>query len=102
MRNPSEASLPSSVANRVDLLGDCRGALELQVQIERLLRVELLAAFWALERSGHLDAHVGNGAVTRLRGRRDLHGLGHPARKGVLETQGLARKVERARPCTLR
>merc|ERR1719433_1687702 len=75
-------TLPSSVAPCVDLLGDRCGALELQVQIKRLLRVELLAAVRALERPPGLDAHAGNGAVARLRCIRNLHFLGHPARRG--------------------
>ena len=52
---------------------------ELPVQLLRLLGVKLLAAFWALERARHLDAHIGRGSMARLGGIADLHRLGHDA-----------------------
>ena len=52
---------------------------ELPVQLLRLLGIELLSAFWALEGARHLDAHVHRGSVTRLRSIANLHRLGHDA-----------------------
>ena len=46
---------------------------ELFVQLLCLLRVELLAGIWALERSGHLDADLLNGSAPALRRIRDFH-----------------------------
>jgi len=55
--------LLSSVANRVDLLGNCRRALKLNVQLEGFVGLELLPAMWALELAIQLNADVGQTSV---------------------------------------
>jgi len=52
-----------SVADRVDLLGNCRRALELNVQLEGFVGLELLPAMWALELAIQLNADVGQTSV---------------------------------------
>merc|ERR1719414_290014 len=52
---------------------------ELPVDVLGFLRVELLPAIGALDLPVSLDADVDGGAVARLGGVADLHGLGHPS-----------------------
>merc|ERR1719453_1584169 len=50
---------------------------ELPVQLLGLLGVKLLAAVGALEGAAGLDANILDGAIARLGGGSDLHGLRH-------------------------
>merc|ERR1719335_573880 len=50
---------------------------ELPMQLLGLLRVELLAALWALKLTSHLDADVFNTAVSRLSRIGDFHRFRH-------------------------
>merc|ERR1719278_1741979 len=55
-----------SIADRVDLLGDRRRALELQMKLFRLLCGEGLPAMRALERAIQLDPDILEASVARL------------------------------------
>merc|ERR1719277_727794 len=55
-----------SIADRVDLLGDRRRALELQMKLFRLLCGEGLPAMRALERAIQLDPDILQTSVARL------------------------------------
>merc|ERR1719356_318631 len=66
-----------SIADRVDLLGDSRRALELQMQISRLLCGEGLPAMRALERAIELDPDILERSVARLGTGADLHRFRH-------------------------
>merc|ERR1740138_1898477 len=72
----------SLVTDRVDLLGDGRGALELQVELEGLVVREGLPAVRALELAVQLDPHVLERAVARHRLLADLQRLRHGGETG--------------------
>merc|ERR1719277_2921763 len=69
--------LPHSVADRVDLLRDCRRALELQMKLKRLLLGERLPAMRALVRAIQLDPDILETSIARLGAGTDLHRLRH-------------------------
>merc|ERR1712039_699922 len=77
-----------SVANGVDLLGDRRGALELEVQLEGLVIVEHLPAVRALHLAVQLDPHVLESSIARDGLLADLHGLRHGCWSGSQATTG--------------
>merc|ERR1719382_97101 len=64
---------PLSVANRVDLLGDCRRALELQVEFKCFRVCECLPAMRALVRAVQLDPNVLETSIARHGFCTDLH-----------------------------
>merc|ERR1719413_303868 len=67
----------SLVTDRVDLLGDGRGTLELQVELESLVVRESLPAMRALELAIQLDPNVLECAIARHRLLADLQRLRH-------------------------
>merc|ERR1712086_246450 len=77
IRAQSPDSPPSLVADRVDLLGDGRGTLKLQVELEGLVVREGLPAMRALELAIQLDPNVLECAISRHRLLADLHRLRH-------------------------
>ena len=66
-----------SVADWVDLFSDRRGALELQVQLERLVGLELLPAVRALKPAIQLNPDVLETSIARLGCTTDLKRLRH-------------------------
>merc|ERR1719373_736373 len=75
--NPTKTFFAHSVTDRVDLLGDRRRALELQMKIKRLLLREGLPAMWALDAAVHLDPNILETSIARLGAGADLHRLRH-------------------------
>merc|ERR1719215_2158844 len=74
---PQKSVCSRSVADWVDMLGDCRRALKLQVKIKRPLIRECLPAVRALVRAVQLDPNVRDSSIAGLGGSTDLHRLRH-------------------------